>query len=135
MRNILRFTFIGFLAPTLSAQHLNAVSSVTVRAVSLSAVTWTMGTDTMVRGHKYLYRCYGWLTAAENANQMTQNGSMDFPGGITSKAMEYNAFGALTSDGSRGITAVSYDSFGILSRRCIRETGARRTSIPPRVRS
>ena len=28
-------------------------------------MTWTMGTDTRVRGYKYSYNGYGWLTAAE----------------------------------------------------------------------
>ncbi|MDE7349561.1 MAG: hypothetical protein K2N25_00710, partial [Muribaculaceae bacterium] len=32
---------------------------------SVSAMTWTMGTDTRVRGYKYTYNGYGWLTAAE----------------------------------------------------------------------
>ena len=32
---------------------------------SVSAMTWTMGTDTKVRGYKYTYNGYGWLTAAE----------------------------------------------------------------------
>ena len=43
---------------------------------------------------------------------VTQNGSMDFPGGSTSKLMTYNAFGALATDAARGITSVTYDDFG-----------------------
>lgn len=32
---------------------------------SVCAMTWTMGSDTKVRGCKYAYNGYGWLTAAE----------------------------------------------------------------------
>ncbi len=112
MRNNLRFTFIAVLAPTLSAQSFNVVSSVTVRTMSLYAVAWTMGNDTMVRGCKYTYSCCGWLTAAEEANQETENGSMDYLGGNSSKVLRYNGFGALVSDDGRGITSISYDGFG-----------------------
>ena len=140
---------------------------------SVSAMTWTMGSDATVRGYRYSYHGYGWLTSAEDgegssltsnkdrytekstaftrnggirglqrhgltaagtygkvdelsvsysgnringvsdgAPAVTQNGSMDFPGGITSKTMTYNAFGALATDAARGITSVTYDDFG-----------------------
>ncbi|MDE5793772.1 MAG: RHS repeat-associated core domain-containing protein, partial [Muribaculaceae bacterium] len=50
---------------------------------------------------------------AEGAPAVTQNGSMDFPGGaITSLQFTYNDFGALTADPSRGITDITYDNFG-----------------------
>ncbi|MDE6522562.1 MAG: hypothetical protein K2L17_07080 [Muribaculaceae bacterium] len=50
---------------------------------------------------------------AEGAPAVTQNGSMDFPGGaITSLQFTYNDFGALTADQSSGITDITYDNFG-----------------------
>ncbi|MDE6787634.1 MAG: hypothetical protein K2J46_11440, partial [Muribaculaceae bacterium] len=50
---------------------------------------------------------------AEGAPAVTQNGSMDFPGGaITSLQFTYNEFGALTADPSRGITDITYDNWG-----------------------
>ena len=137
---------------------------------SVSAMTWTMGTDTRVRGYKY---SYNWLTAAEygensdlgsnpnrytersldfmpnggvrrlqrhglkadgvygkvdnlhisydgnrittvleDADPVTQNGSMDYPGGKKELAFEYNDWGGLKKDESRGITDISYDRFG-----------------------
>ena len=140
---------------------------------SVSAMTWTMGTDTRVRGYAYSYNNYGWLTAAEygehsnlktntnryterflefmpnggvrrmqrhglkadgvygkvdnlhisydgnrissvleDAGPVTQNGSMDYPGGNREMAFEYNEWGALVKDESRGITDISYDRFG-----------------------
>ncbi len=140
---------------------------------SVSAMTWTMGTDTRVRGYKYTYNGYGWLTAAEygenqdlganlnryterfldfmlnggvrrlqrhglkadrvhgkvdnlhisydgnriktvieDADPVTQNGSMDYPGGKKELEFTYNDWGALVSDPSRGITDISYDNFG-----------------------
>ncbi|MDE6379592.1 MAG: hypothetical protein K2L11_03895 [Muribaculaceae bacterium] len=140
---------------------------------SVSAMTWTMGTDTKVRGYKYTYNGYGWLTSAdygegtslttnkdrytekstaftENggikalqrhgltamgtygmvdnlrmtykgnrvagitdaAPVVTQNGSMDYPGGTLTRGMAYNAFGALVSDAGRRITDISYDNSG-----------------------
>ncbi len=140
---------------------------------SVSAITWTMDTDTRVRGYRYTYNGYGWLTAAEygehddlktntnrytercldfmrnggirrlqrhglkadgvygkvdnlhiyyegnritkvleDADPVTQNGSMDYAGGNTEMAFEYNEWGALTKDESRGITSIEYDNFG-----------------------
>ncbi len=140
---------------------------------SVSSMTWVMTGDATVRGYKYTYNDYGWLTAATygeglavSANKdrysekisgftrngsitgfqrhgnmassnfgkiddltitysgnristvkdaslpVTQNGSMDYPGGSTPKSFEYNAFGAIVKDESRGITAVTYDNFG-----------------------
>ena len=140
---------------------------------SVSAMTWTMGTDTRVRGYKYTYNGYGWLTAAEygehsnlgtntnryterflefmpnggvrrmqrhglkadgvygkvdnlhisydgnristvleDASAVTQNGSMDYPGGNREMAFGYNGWGALVMDESRGISDISYDRFG-----------------------
>ncbi len=49
---------------------------------------------------------------SDGAPVVTQNGSMDFPGGTTSAIFSYNAFGALSADPSRGITSISYDNFG-----------------------
>ena len=49
---------------------------------------------------------------SDGAPAVTQNGSMDFPGGSTSKLMTYNAFGALATDAARGITSVTYDDSG-----------------------
>ncbi len=49
---------------------------------------------------------------SDGAPVVTQNGSMDFPGGSTSVAFSYNAFGALKADPSRGITSITYDNFG-----------------------
>ena len=140
---------------------------------SISAMTWTMGTDTRVRGYKYTYNGYGWLTAAEygenddlsanqhryterfldfmrnggirrlqrhglkadgvhgkvdnlhisydgnrittvleDADQVTQNGSMDYPGEKREMEFEYNEWGALIKDESRGITDITYDDLG-----------------------
>ena len=136
-------------------------------------MTWTMGTDTRVRGYRYSYNGYGWLTAAEygehsdlktNTNRyterflefmpnggvrrmqrhglkangvygkvdnlhisydgnrmssvledaaaVTQNGSMDYPGGNREMSFGYNGWGSLVKDESRGITNISYDRFG-----------------------
>ncbi|MDE5870512.1 MAG: hypothetical protein K2H22_00990, partial [Muribaculaceae bacterium] len=52
------------------------------------------------------------MGVTDAAPVVTQNGSMDYPGGNTSKVLTYNAFGALVSDGGRGITSISYDNFG-----------------------
>lgn len=155
---------------------------------SVSAMTWTMGTAaTPIRGYKYSYNGYGWLTSADygegssltsnkdrytekstafNRNggitklqrnglradgtygkvddltlaymgnrvtgvsdiapAVTQNGSMDYPGGNTSKILAYNAFGALVSDPGRGITSVSYDNFGNPTK--IQYSGSRSTA-------
>ena len=48
----------------------------------------------------------------EDASPVTQNGSMDYPGGNREMAFEYNECGALIRDESRGITDISYDRFG-----------------------
>ena len=48
----------------------------------------------------------------EDAGPVTQNGSMDYPGGNREMAFEYNEWGALVKDESRGITDISYDRFG-----------------------
>ena len=136
-------------------------------------MTWTMGTDTRVRGYRYSYNGYGWLTAAEygehsdlktNTNRyterflefmpnggvrrmqrhglkangvygkvdnlhisydgnrmssvledaaaVTQNGSMDYPGGNREMSFGYNGWGALVMDESRGIRHILYDRSG-----------------------
>ncbi len=49
---------------------------------------------------------------SDGAPVVTQNGSLDFPGGSTSVVLSYNAFGALSADPSRGITSITYDNFG-----------------------
>ena len=48
----------------------------------------------------------------EDAGPVTQNGGMDYPGGKKELAFEYNDWGDLIKDESRGITAISYDRFG-----------------------
>ena len=63
---------------------------------------------------------------SDAAPAVTQNGSMDFPGGNTSRILTYNAFGALASDAARDMTSVSYDSFGNPLR--IQYSGNRSTS-------
>ncbi|MDE6480872.1 MAG: hypothetical protein K2L45_11465 [Muribaculaceae bacterium] len=60
------------------------------------------------------------------APAVTQNGSMDYPGGNTSKVPTYNAFGALVSDYGRGITSIDYDNFGNPTK--IQYSGSRSTS-------
>ena len=49
----------------------------------------------------------------EDADAVTENGSMDFAGdtGVISE-MEYDSAGALVRDEARGITSITYDSFG-----------------------
>ena len=51
-------------------------------------------------------------TSLECADAVTQNGSMDYPGKNREMAFEYNKWGALVKDESRGITDISYDNFG-----------------------
>ncbi|MDE6553354.1 MAG: hypothetical protein K2K98_10460 [Muribaculaceae bacterium] len=51
-------------------------------------------------------------TALECADAVTQNGSMDYPGKNREMAFEYNKWGALVKDESRGITDIIYDNFG-----------------------
>ncbi len=51
-------------------------------------------------------------TVLEDAVAVTQNGSMDYPGGNKELYFTYNDWGALTSDESRGITDIIYDNFG-----------------------
>ncbi len=140
---------------------------------SVSAMTWTMGSDPTLRGYSYRYNTYGWLTSAdygegsslssrkdryserslefmrnggarrlqrhglkadgvygkidnlhiyydgnriksvlEDADPVTQYGSMDYPGANREMAFAYNEWGALVSDESRGITAIKYDNLG-----------------------
>ncbi len=140
---------------------------------SVSAMTWKMGTDQTLRGYKYSYNGYGWLTAAEygegsslstnkdryteksldfmrnggirrlqrhglkadgnfgkidnlhiyydgnritsvleDAEAVTQNGSMDYPGLQQEMAFGYNEWGSMVSDESRGITDIAYDYLG-----------------------
>ena len=43
---------------------------------------------------------------------VTQNGSMDYPGGNREMAFGYNEWGALVKDESRGINDISYDRSG-----------------------
>ncbi|MDE6481143.1 MAG: RHS repeat-associated core domain-containing protein [Muribaculaceae bacterium] len=63
---------------------------------------------------------------SDSAPVVTQNGSMDYPGGNTSKVPTYNAFGALVSDYGRGITSIDYDNFGNPTK--IQYSGNRSTS-------
>ncbi|MDE6481147.1 MAG: hypothetical protein K2L45_12860 [Muribaculaceae bacterium] len=59
------------------------------------------------------YRGNRIYNVSEGAPAVTQNGSMDFPGGaITSLQFTYNDFGALTADPSRGISVITYDNLG-----------------------
>ena len=51
-------------------------------------------------------------TVLEDADAVTQNGSMDYPGKNREMAFEYNEWGALVKDESRGIKDSSYDNFG-----------------------
>ena len=51
-------------------------------------------------------------TVFEDAGTVTQNGSMDYPGGNREMAFGYNGWGALVMDESRGITEISYDRSG-----------------------
>lgn len=48
----------------------------------------------------------------EDADPVTRNGSMDYPGGQREMKLGYNGWGTLIKDESRGITDISYDSFG-----------------------
>ncbi|MCM1491121.1 MAG: hypothetical protein NC095_09900, partial [Muribaculum sp.] len=140
---------------------------------SVSAMSWTMGTDATRRGYKYTYNGYNWLTLAEygegdnltdhknrytenslefmlnggirrlqrhglkadgvygkidnlhiyydgnritgvleDADVVTQPGSMDYPGKQKEMAFAYNEWGALIKDESRGITYIDYDYTG-----------------------
>ena len=51
-------------------------------------------------------------TVLEDADAVTQSGSMDYPGTKRDMAFEYNAWGALIKDESRGIESIEYDNFG-----------------------
>ncbi len=51
-------------------------------------------------------------TVLEDAEAVTQNGSMDYPRGNKELDFTYNDWGALVSDQSRGITDITYDRFG-----------------------
>ena len=51
-------------------------------------------------------------TVLEDADAVTQSGSMDYPGKKQEMAFEYNAWGALIKDESRGIESIEYDNFG-----------------------
>ena len=51
-------------------------------------------------------------TVLEDADPVTQAGSMDYPGKKQEMAFEYNAWGALIKDESRGIESIEYDNFG-----------------------
>ena len=51
-------------------------------------------------------------TVLEDADAVTQSGSMDYPGTKREMAFEYNAWGALIKDESRGIESIEYDNFG-----------------------
>ncbi|MCM1296638.1 MAG: DUF6443 domain-containing protein [Muribaculaceae bacterium] len=48
----------------------------------------------------------------EDAADVTQTGSMDYPGKRREMDFGYNEWGALTKDESRGITNIAYDNFG-----------------------
>ena len=48
----------------------------------------------------------------EDAEDVTQPGSMDYPGKRREMAFGYNEWGALVSDESRGIRDIGYDNFG-----------------------
>mgnify|MGYP007041994167 CR=1 FL=1 len=51
-------------------------------------------------------------TVLEDADPVTQPGSMDYPGKKREMAFGYNDWGALVSDESRGIKSIEYDNFG-----------------------
>ena len=51
-------------------------------------------------------------TVLEDADPVTQNGSIDYPGGKEELVFEYNDWGGLIKDESRGIADISYDRFG-----------------------
>ena len=51
-------------------------------------------------------------TVLEDADPVTQPGSMDYPGKKREMAFGYNDWGALVSDESRGIESIEYDNFG-----------------------
>ncbi len=78
----------------------------------------TKGTNTRVRVHgkvDNLHISYDGnriKTVIEDADPVTQNGSMDYPGGKKELEFTYNDWGALVSDPSRGITDITYDNFG-----------------------
>lgn len=65
-----------------------------------------------VKCYKYSYDGYRITTVLEDADAVTQNGSMDYPGKNREMAFEYNEWGALVKDESRGIKDISYDNFG-----------------------
>lgn len=51
-------------------------------------------------------------TVRDDADAVTQAGSMDYPGGASAMAFEYDSSGSLIKDESRGIKSVEYDNFG-----------------------